>query len=273
MDGLINLRNNRNNMVKNKSPLRYPGGKTRAIQILKSYVDKYFPNTSVLVSPFLGGGSFEIYMQDNGYTVYGNDLFQPLYIFWKISKTRNRELIEKVRSKMPVTKEAFLSMRSLINQTTDELEIAAMYYIINRCSFSGSTFCGGFSKQASTDRLNESSLETLKRLDISNIHLSNRDCCEFLKQCDESESMIVYADPPYYITNYIYGKNGDLHESFDHKSFADEIQKRRNWIVSYNDCEYVRSLYDGCQFFTEEWSYGMNSSKKSNEVIILPPIE
>lgn len=258
-------------MVKNKSPLRYPGGKTRAIPILSSYVEKYFPKTDVLVSPFLGGGSFEIFMQDRGYTVYGNDLFHPLYTFWKIAKTRNTELVETVKSKMPVTKESFLEMRSLINETTDELEIAAMYYIINRCSFSGSTFCGGFSKQASTGRLNNSSLETLKNLNISNIHLSNLDCCDFLKQHKETSKMVVYADPPYYITNYIYGKDGDMHHSFDHEAFAKEIQKRKNWIVSYNDCDYIRSLYSGCQFFTEEWSYGMNSSKKSNEILILPP--
>lgn len=258
-------------MVKNKSPLRYPGGKTRAIQILKSYVDKYFPNKNILISPFIGGASFEIFMQDNGYIVYGNDLFKPLYIFWKVAKTRNNELIDKVVSRIPITKEAFVDIRSLINNTTDELEIAAMYYIINRCSFSGSTFCGGFSKQASTDRLNDSSIETLRRLNVSNIHLSNQDCCDFLKQHEETEHTLVYADPPYYINNYIYGKDGDIHESFDHKSFANEIQKRRNWIISYNDCEYIRSLYSGCQFFTEEWSYGMNSTKKSNEIIILPP--
>ncbi len=259
-------------MVKNKSPLRYPGGKTRAIPILLSYVNTYFPNTDILVSPFLGGGSFEIYMQDHGYTVYGNDLFYPLYTFWKVARTRNAELVENVKSKMPVTKEIFLNMRSSINETSDELEIATMYYIINRCSFSGSTFCGGFSKQASTDRLNESSLETLKNLNISNIHLSNLDCCEFLKQQKETNNMIVYADPPYYISNYIYGKDGDMHHSFDHETFAKEIKKRKNWIVSYNDCDYIRSLYSGCQFFIEEWSYGMNSSKKSNEILILPPV-
>lgn len=258
--------------MKNKSPLRYPGGKTRAIKILKSYVDTYFPTTNILVSPFIGGGSFEIYMQDNGYTVYGNDLFKPLYIFWNLAKTRNEELVEKIKSKMPITKEVFLNMRSSIDTVNDELEIAAMYYIINRCSFSGSTFCGGFSSQASTERLNDSSIETLKRLDISNIHLSNQDCCEFLNQHQDTDNILVYADPPYYITSYIYGKDGDMHESFDHKLFANEIQKRKNWIVSYNDCDYIRNLYSGCRIFSEQWSYGMNSSKKSNEILILPAI-
>jgi hypothetical protein len=38
--------------TKNVSPLRYPGGKTRAIAILSSYVSTYFPNKKVLLSPF-----------------------------------------------------------------------------------------------------------------------------------------------------------------------------------------------------------------------------
>lgn len=258
-------------MAKNKSPLRYPGGKTRAIKILYSYIEKYFPNTNVLLSPFLGGGSFEIFLQENGYTVYGNDLFRPLYIFWTVAQTRASELVESVKSKMPVTKEAFAEMRSTILEQTDHLEIATNYYIINRCSFSGSTFCGGFSSQASTNRLNESSLNTLKNLNIEKIHLSNEDCIEFLRSHEDLPNTLVYADPPYYIENYIYGKDGDMHKPFDHVAFSNEIKKRKKWILSYNDCPYIRSLYSDCQIFKEKWAYGMNSSKESNEIIILPP--
>ena len=59
--------------TKNVSPLRYPGGKTRAISILSSYVSTYFPTKKVLLSPFFGGGSFELFMTTKGYTVHGND--------------------------------------------------------------------------------------------------------------------------------------------------------------------------------------------------------
>ena len=254
-----------------KSPLRYPGGKTRAVKILKKYVNTHFPGRKVILSPFFGGGSFEIAMCEDGYTVLANDLFKPLYTFWKILQWNAQTIIELVRTHMPVTKEKFMQFRTNI-MDLDPLEQAAAYYIINRCSFSGSTFCGGYSAQAASGRLNDSSLRTLETIDLSKIQFSNMDCCEFLRAHPENTETLVYADPPYYIKTYIYGKDGDMHESFDHEAFAKTIKGRKDWILSYNDCDYIRELYKGCRIFTVSWAYGMNASKESSEVIILPPL-
>jgi DNA adenine methylase len=252
----------------NKSPLRYPGGKTRAIKILDRYLARYYPEERIIVSPFFGGGSFELYLADKGFTVYGNDLFQPLYTFWKMVKLNPQEISNLVRSKMPISKENFHELRRIILETKNELDIAAYYFIINRCSFSGSTFCGGYSSQAASGRLTESSLKTLESVNLTNISISNMDCLEFLKQHSEH---VIYADPPYYIETYIYGKDGDLHQAFNHESFANEIKKHKKWILSYNDCEYIRNLYSDCRIFSESWTYGMNTTKKSSEILILPP--
>lgn len=256
---------------KNRSPLRYPGGKTRAISILQSYVETYFPNRTQFLSPFFGGGSFELSMAIKGYTVYGNDLFVPLYTFWKMKQDHCDVLIEVIKEKMPVTKENFQQMRTIILQETNPIHMAAMYFLINRCSFSGATLCGGFSKQAAEKRLTPSSLERLKECDVSKITFHNLDAVSFLQNHPETSDTLVYADPPYYIETYIYGKDGDLHESFDHIAFATELKKRTDWILSYNDCSYIRDLYKECRIFNVKWAYGMNADKKSSEVIILPP--
>jgi DNA adenine methylase len=251
----------------NKSPLRYPGGKTRAIKTLEKYVDTHFPNETMIVSPFFGGGSFELYMADKGYTIHANDLFLPLYTFWKTIQVNCDDVSKLVRSLMPVDKAKFHELRSNILEVKSDIETAAYYYVINRCSFSGSTFCGGFSAQASTGRLNDLSLKTLETVNLKNIHISNYDCIEFLRQHSDN---LIYADPPYYISTYIYGRDGDLHKQFDHESFANEIKKHPKWILSYNDCEYIRNLYSDCRIYEESWSYGMNSTKKSSEIVILP---
>lgn len=255
-----------------KSPLRYPGGKTRAVKILKKYVHEYFPGRKVLLSPFFGGGSFEIAMKEEGFRVFANDLFGPLFTFWTVLKDRAASLAQRVASQMPVSKEKFADFRKNIMNLSSQDDQAAAYYIINRCSFSGATFCGGYSAQAASGRLNESSLRTLQSANLDGIEFSNMDCCEFLRAHPEKADTLVYADPPYYIKTYIYGKDGDMHESFDHKAFAETIRKRRDWIISYNDCDYIRELYKGCRIFTESWAYGMNASKESSEVIILPPL-
>jgi DNA adenine methylase len=260
-------------LSKNKSPLRYPGGKTRAIAILKNYLLTHYSTKTTVLSPFFGGGSFELHLAQHGLQVIGNDLFKPLYTFWYTLQQTPKELEVAVKASMPVTKERFLELRAGIQTMTDPLMIAAAYYIINRCSFSGATFCGGFSKEASTGRLNEASLKTLLNTDLTDVTFSNLDCNAFLEANPETPDTIVYADPPYYITSYIYGKDGDMHEGFDHAKFAATIKKRRDWIISYNDCPYIRELYKDCRIEKVAWSYGMDNGKKeSSELVILPPV-
>ena len=154
---------------------------------------------------------------------------------------------------------------------TNDLEIATAYYIVNRCSFSGSTFCGGFSQQASSGRLNQAAIDRLTNVSMEKFTLSNVDCNEFLDGIPETDSMVIYADPPYYIETYVYGKDGDMHEGFDHIMFATQIKKRKSWVLSYNDCRFIRHLYSDCKIDSVRWSYGM-SIKPSSEIVITPRI-
>ena len=224
----------------------------------------------MLLSPFFGGGSFELFMTTKGYTVHGNDLFVPLYTFWTTKQFHCDTLAASIKEHMPMTKEKFCTLRESILKEKDPMKVATSYFIINRTSFSGATLCGGYSQQAAEGRLTESSIEKLKACDLTAITFTNLDCNVFLTQHPETTDTLVYADPPYYIDTYIYGKNGDMHENFNHAAFADTIKKRSDWIVSYNDCEYIRELYKDCRIFEAKWSYGMNAKKASSEIIILP---
>ena len=171
-----------------------------------------------------------------------------------------------------MTKAVFQQLRSSITDTNDIYDKASSYFIINRTSFSGATLCGGFSQQAAEKRLTESSIQRLKLCDTSNITFTNLDCNVFLSNNPPTAESVVYADPPYYIDTYIYGKDGDMHENFNHELFAKNMLTRADWIISYNDCDYIRKLYNNCQIFKVNWSYGMNAAKASSEIIILPPI-
>jgi DNA adenine methylase len=255
--------------MSNKSPLRYPGGKTRALKVLATYIPE---GKTTLLSPFIGGGSFELFCRGEGMTVHANDLFRPLYTFWKVVKERPAELQQSVQAQCPVSKEAFASLRESILEMTDELEIAAAYYIVNRCSFSGATFCGGFSQQSADGRMTQSAIDRLATVSLEDITLSNDDCVKFLRDHPQTDTTLVYADPPYYIPTYVYGKDGDMHEGFDHVGFARELKKRSDWVLSYNDCPYVRELYSDCNIDSVRWSYGM-SIKPSSEVVITPRIQ
>lgn len=256
----------------NKSPLRYPGGKTRALAILERYLEEHYPGRQTLLSPFLGGGSFELACASKGMRVHANDLFVPLYTFWRVLQLDPRGLHVAVLQRLPMSKEMFTQYRQSKLDFRDPQEIAVAYFLVNRCSFSGATFCGGFSAEAAEKRCNTSAVDRLLEVDLRNVVLSNQDAIQFLQSHPETPNTVVYADPPYYITSYVYGKDGDMHETFDHAGFAKALKGRTDWILSYNDCPYIRDLYSGCRIFSESWSYGMNNAEKpSSELIILPP--
>lgn len=39
--------------------------------------------------------------------------------------------------------------------------------------------------------------------------------------------------------------------------------------MTYNNCDYIRELYKENIIIDAEWSYGMNKTKKSSEIVIL----
>ena len=67
-----------------KTPLRYPGGKSRALSKLFQFI----PNLSdynEYREPFLGGGSvaIEVSKRYPHLKMWVNDLYEPLYNFWR----------------------------------------------------------------------------------------------------------------------------------------------------------------------------------------------
>jgi len=252
-----------------KSPLRYPGGKTRACSILDDIIREKGFDTSTVISPFFGGGSFEFFL----HTKYNsklivNDKFKPLISFWKSVQTRKVELCSELRKLLNVvSKSMFSMMRDTIMEESDEFLQGHQYFVINRCSFSGSTLSGGFSTESSKKRFTESSIKRIEDLDLSMIEFHNTDFEEFLKD----KEGLIFLDPPYYLgeNSKLYGNNGDMHESFDHEKLFQVLNKRKNWILTYNNCDHIRDLYKNYEIREVKWSYGMNASKKSSELVII----
>jgi DNA adenine methylase len=267
----------------NVSPLRYPGGKTRACKIIDTAISQHFDMNSfdTVVSPFFGGGSFEFYLQ-NKYAVklIVNDKFIPLYNFWKQVKLNKTILCEELRKVTSVSKEQFTAYRDTIMDLNDDvLQQSIQYFIINRCSFSGSTLSGGFSEESSVKRFTPSSINRIESLDFTNIEIYNKDFQDFINSLSTpcigttttTDKTLLFLDPPYYLESKskLYGNNGDMHEKFDHKLLFDVLHTKKNWVVTYNNCEYIRNLYKDYIILDVNWSYGMNTSKESSEIIII----
>ena len=81
-----------------KSPLRYPGGKSRALKQILPHVPL---NISEFREPFVGGGSvfFAIrnLFQDRINSYWINDLNYDLYCFWKEVRDNAQDLVATLR--------------------------------------------------------------------------------------------------------------------------------------------------------------------------------
>ena len=259
----------------NVSPLRYPGGKTRACKIIENVILQHFDITSfdTIISPFFGGGSFEFYMQNKyGVMLKVNDKFTPLYNFWKQVKINKAILCEELREIKAVSKEQFIAYRkTIMDLQANILQQAIQYFVINRCSFSGSTLSGGFSEEASRKRFTQSSINRIEALDLTNIEIYNEDFYDFVNTYTPIEKALLFLDPPYYLESKskLYGNNGDLHEGFNHNLLFELLTTKKNWVLTYNNCEYIRNLYKDYIILDVNWIYGMNTTKASSEIIII----
>jgi|SRR3989344_377505 len=259
--------------MKNVSPLRYPGGKSRACIILDEVLNKYYDveQFTHVISPFFGGGSFEFYLQNTyNWNIIANDKFLPLYSFWIACKNNKDKMCKKLYKKINnITRKHFYKYREKIMNEENVLKQGCYYFMINRCSFSGATLSGGFSKEASKKRFTTSSVKRIENLDLSCFEMYNDDFKVILTKYN-NDAYFMFLDPPYYIDNpKLYGNNGDMHENFDHKKLYKYISKKINWILTYNDCYYIRNLYNKYTIINVNWKYGMNKTKQSSEIIIL----
>lgn len=245
-----------------KSPLRYPGGKSRAVKKIISILP---PNLDVLVSPFFGGGSVELAMASQGTRVFGYDAFKPLVLFWQRTFKNPSTLARAVEKYYPLKKEEFYELQRMMREKQiGDSKTATIFFVLNRASFSGTTMSGGMSP--GHKRFTKSAIEHLKDFKIKNLSVEFSD---FSKSISYHKNNFLYCDPPYANGGALYGQRGDCHADFDHIHLAKLLKNRDKWILSYNDCGLVRDLYQGFKFVETEWTYGMSNNKKSNEVIIL----
>lgn len=261
-----------------KSPLRYPGGKSRAVDILADIMNKHFKNKyKRIISPFCGGCSFEFKLSQlfKTYEIICYDAFEPLIIFWNEAKNNNHELCDLIADSIGfVDKSQFIEMRNDLKtnyertlSNEERLIIAAEYFIINRCSFSGSTCSGGYSNEAMMRRFTPSSVEAIRKLNLSRFTFIHDD---YEKALNDSLDTFIFCDPPYHVKSKLYGIKGDLHEMFDHQLFHDMITSiNMDYMITYNDDEYIRNLYSDHLIIPLHWSYGMNKTHESNEIVII----
>ena len=235
-----------------KTPLRYPGGKSRALSKLFQYIPNLKDYTEYR-EPFLGGGSvaLEIGKRYPHLDIWVNDLYGPLYNFWRVLQDQGRELRDqlvqlKYRHPEPVSaKLLFLDAKEKLNDdSTSDLSAAVCFYIVNKCSFSGLTESSSFSKQASDSNFSMRGIDKLPEYSgmISKWKITN---VSYEQLLTDSKNAFTYLDPPYEIGSNLYGKRGNMHSGFNHDHCAVKCDRFVGpQLVSYNSSQLIRDRFD-----------------------------
>ncbi|MHC5594993.1 MAG: DNA adenine methylase [Nostoc sp.] len=251
-----------------KSPLRYPGGKSKAINQIVEYLPESF---SEFREPFVGGGSVFIYLRQKfpHVKIWINDLNRELFLFWKFAQSDLAHLVKEIRQiKVKYTdgKLLFTELTQVNVNNLSDLERAVRFFVLNRITFSGTVESGGFSQEAFHKRFTDSSIERLEKLEnilSENVQITNLDYSHLLKS--EGEDVFIFLDPPYFSAekSKLYGKRGDLHTSFEHQRFAEVLQQcYHRWLITYDDSLHIRENFQWANISEWELQYGMNNYKQ-----------
>lgn len=252
-----------------KSPLRYPGGKSLAVGI----IIEHFPNDiKRLISPFMGGGSVEIATAlELEIPVLGFDIFDILINFWNVAISNNDELI-KALQKLEPSKDIYkdikieLSKHFKQEEKLDPITLARDYFFNFNLSY-GPGFLGWMSSIYECEKKYQSSLNKLKKIKNINLQVS---CSSFEKVIPEFNDDFLYLDPPYFLDGDskmfkgIYPqRNFPIHHNgFNHELLSKLLKAHKGgFVLSYNDCDWVRNAYKEYEILEPSWQYTMGQGE------------
>jgi len=252
-----------------KTPLRYPGGKSRATSKLFQFIPDltYYEEYR---EPFLGGGSvaLEVTKRYPKLDIWVNDLYEPLYNFWRELQDNGQKLRDELvqlkqrHADQGSARTLFLDAKAYLGRSladSENFHRAVSFYIVNKCSFSGLSESSSFSRQASDSNFSMAGIDRLPEYQklIANWKITNLSYEELLT---DDKAVFTYLDPPYDIKDNLYGRKGSMHKGFDHDKFALNCDRFvAPQLVSYNNSQLIRDRFKGWSVAEFAHTYTMRS--------------
>lgn len=268
-----------------KTPLRYAGGKSRAIK----HIGHLAKNETKIVSPFIGGGSLEVFWANQQKNVIGYDVFDVLVNFWNVLLNKKDELIEELKEITPDSK-SYKDIKEELMKTpntqkmmedwkTDfyvrentkklsDVKLAAYYYFNHNCSYGPGYLGWGSSVYLNEDKWNKM-ISNIQKFKSPYLKVNEGSFEEIIPKHNTD---FLYLDPPYYTKSdgdnkmhaAIYPmKNIPVHhDGFDHELLRDLLKNHKGkFVLSYNNCETIREYYKEFNQSFPSWNYSMGNGE------------
>jgi len=266
------------------SPLRYPGGKSKLARFVAFLCEKNKINNidGHYVEPYAGGASVALYLLLNGYVseISINDSDRSIYAFWHAVLNKPKKLVRAIEG-ADINIEMWKKCREAQKNKSRAglFDLGFSTFFLNRTNISGiidGGVIGGLKQRGRYKmdcRFNRK--ELIRRIQKiaehkERIHLYNLDVLDFVKKVEiesESNSIIYYFDPPYYLKGESLYLN--YYDKSDHEQVSRMIQgiKNARWIVSYDAAEEIKSLYRGYKRIEYSLWHTARIARRGKEVL------
>jgi DNA adenine methylase len=269
-------------MGKNRTPLRYPGGKQKLTPFIRELLVENGLIGGHYVEPYAGGAGvgIELLLGDYVSHIYLNDSSFPIYCFWNSIVSHPDEFCWLIRS-ASLDVDEWKRHRTIFQNPTQysEIEVGFSTFYLNRCNRSGILSGGLIGGLAQTGEWKMDARfprnELIYRIEAiaeksDSISVKNLDAERFILEYIPSlpENTLVYCDPPYF------KKSRDLYLHHygekDHARIAGVIQNylARRWVVSYDSVPEILHHYAERKHFSYSLQYNALEAYKGQEIFI-----
>jgi DNA adenine methylase len=247
--------------VPQRSPFRYPGGKTWFVPHLRNWLYSLRKRPRVFVEPFVGGGiaSLTVAMENLADRVVMVELDSNVAAVWKVILSESiDDLVRRIRH-FEITRSSTIA--ELCKEPRSGIDVAFQTILRNRVQRGGILAPGASLVKNGENNRGVASRwypETLaKRIAAINaarnkIEFLHKDAFDVIPKYLDEKTTAFFVDPPYTAGGKAAGKRLYLHSSVDHNSLFDLLKNAAgNVMLTYDDAEEVRDLASAHGFFTK----------------------
>ncbi len=238
--------------VPQRSPFRYPGGKTWFVPTLRQWMAQMYPKPITLVEPFAGGGiiSLTALFENMVEETVMVELDEEIAAFWQSIVNGEAEWLANRVLTFDLSKETV--MRELKKTPNTQREKAFQTILKNRTFHGGILAEGsGFLKYGENGKGIRSRWypETLAKRLLNLKHVANRiefRCEDGLKVMGEfatKQTAVFFIDPPYTAGGKKAGQRLYKHYNLDHELLFKVCKSLKgDFLITYDNAEEVKQM-------------------------------
>ncbi|MDA3872530.1 MAG: DNA adenine methylase [Kiritimatiellae bacterium] len=264
--------------VPQRSPFRYPGGKTWFVPRLRQWLSSQLEKPTLLVEPFVGGGiiSLTAVFENLVDAAWMVELDADMAAVWETIIDGNVERLAEQILAFDMTRDAAVK---IIQQKDISIQERAFQTIVKNRTFHGGIMAPGTgllkNGEAGKGIRSRWYPETLARrlrniqLVKSKLTFEHGDAFEVMERFSNREDTVYFIDPPYTAGGKNAGSRLYTHSVINHeKLFEDCSRLKGDFILTYDNAPEVRDLAKRFDFMAKPISMKNTHHAKMTELVI-----